>query len=896
MHIGRPMKTEGLRSAAKVGAGSSLPKGTPVTKAQKKNLLSQFIKTGQELLKGIKDMAKQLGKHFGYSSPSPTKASLPKVESSIPQSINPNSDVETPSSGGFFNLNPTDSTVMPSSMGTIKGLSQLDSTSSMESLVSAGSDTADSTSGDLTKSFRNSSGVSVQIGQTLAEHFMKDGNHEGANGNQINEMSKIANEAFAQVLDTSGRGSLAGAIRDSGVVGDAIEGGSFNEELTTHFDNHDALTLSHFGFKGHSVGLNVFKNVNNTFDIVLCNRGAGNQIPGDDGNSCTFFQVTVNDLDKANELLHTLHDLKQTAKDMGPIYQAMKDAGTTKVLTDVTAKNQITGHCGLLNKQAALKQFSERKTGDIKVYKDERKELFKGIKTYIEGSGNQELKDSLHEYEHLQKVSTTLKGLVQINSASDGISPNPQDSGQTIGQMDVNGIASAIKELKHDVNFKAEMGRVKVYIDKMLKNDQVSGSDRSFLNQVRNNIIELNDDKSDIDTAKFKENVTSLKQTYDTLQSATLDTFQDVMSGMTDEQYETCKGLIHDTAKRLFREEGGTFTKEGAWKTDTPTKKTLFKLAGSKNKSELNANFEALNTAIALDQYKEQLSEKLKDASLDTFQGEISGMTDEQFDVSRNLIRDTAKRLFQEAGGTFAENGAWKTSNSIQNELFNISNSKYLSHCKTHLSHISDIKGFQSGLASISDTDYQGLVSHLNAKSISELSMAECRALEDKISSQTATVSHNSNGRLDPDKGDLSTIIDLLAKRDELDTRVKEIRQSNYQSVLKEYNDTNDPHKKLEICERVVSFSSDYPESALSQFQKLLPAKKEAVVYDNYSKAFNKYEGLMNQFNSASGEDQQKVKQQIIALCDSVIAAGEPKYGSHVEQFKNIKSQLTTSK
>jgi len=88
-----------------------------------------------------------------------------------------------------------------------------------------------------------------------------------------------------------------------------------------------------------------------------------------------------------------------------------------------------------------------------------------------------------------------------------------------------------------------------------------------------------------------------------------------------------------------------------------------------------------------------------------------------------------------------------------------------------------------------------------------------------------------------------------------------------------------------------VSFSSDYPKRALEQFQGLLPQAKQNVVY---RKAFDEYGHLIDQFKSSKGEDQQNVRQQIIALCDSVIDAGQSEYGSHVEQFKNIKSQFNT--
>ena len=716
MHIGQPMNTKGLRGAAKIGVGNSLPKGAPVTKAQTKSLLSQFNKF---IPKVLIDMGKQLAKLFGSSSPSPKKEPSIQESNSTPSNVTNNSDQQLNiGQSSFFNFEGADLNPMPSSFDSITGstpLKRTDSTSSMDSNFSDVSDITDSTIGDLKKSFHNSEGELVEIGETLAEHFMKDGNHEGANGTQINEMSKIANTAFATVLKDSGNDSLASAIEDSGDVGDAIENAgqedSFAQKVTDHFEKHEVLTLSHFGYKGHSVGLNVFKNKDQTFDIVLCNRGAGNQIPGDADESGTFFQVTVNNLEEANTLLHTLHDLKQSETDMGPIYQAMKNAAmkvngetTAKVLTDVTAKDQYTGHCGFLNKQAALKQVSKRMTGDIKAYKSERKELFKGIQSYIQDSDNNNLKTSLTEYKNLQKVTQTLKGLAQRKpvGGSEGVISNPQDSGKTIGQMDVDGIASAINALKDDGNFKSEMGRVMDYIDQMLKNDSLSNVDQSFLIDVKNNMINLNNEE--IDQSTFLENVTNLKKSYDQLQNATLDTFKDAVGNMTDEQFNVSKRLIQETAERLFKTEAkGTF-EDGAWITNTPTQKALFALAQSENRSDLNANFETLTTAKALDQYTDQLSQTLETATLDTFQSALDGMTDEQFNVSKRLIQETAERLFKtEAKGTF-EDGAWITNTPTQKALFALAQSENRSNLNANFETLTTAKALDQYTAQLSQT------------------------------------------------------------------------------------------------------------------------------------------------------------------------------------------------
>jgi len=149
--------------------------------------------------------------------------------------------------------------------------------------------------------------------------------------------------------------------------------------------------------------------------------------------------------------------------------------------------------------------------------------------------------------------------------------------------------------------------------------------------------------------------------------------------------------------------------------------------------------------------------------------------------LSQALIQKTAKRLFtsETVGGTFAENGAWQTNTPTQEALFKIRHSKYLSHCKTHLSHISDIKMSQSELASILDTDYQGLVSHLNEKSISELSMAECRALEDKISSQLDTIPRNEKKELAPNTQHNENIRALINGEIALNKQIDNLKEQN---------------------------------------------------------------------------------------------------------------------
>ena len=66
------------------------------------------------------------------------------------------------------------------------------------------------------------------------------------------------------------------------------------------------------------------------------------------------FQVNVPNLDEALTLLNTLRELKQAkgpegssgGAGYGPSVPAMTGAGKPKVLQDVSAADQYTGHCG----------------------------------------------------------------------------------------------------------------------------------------------------------------------------------------------------------------------------------------------------------------------------------------------------------------------------------------------------------------------------------------------------------------------------------------------------------------------------------------------------------------------------------------------------------------------
>ena len=136
MHIGQPMNTKGLRGAAKIGVGNSLPKGAPVTKkTQTKSLLSQFNKF---IPKVLIDMGKQLAKLFGSSSPSPKKEPSIQESNSTPSNVTNNSDQQLNiGQSSFFNFEGADLNPIPSSFDSITGstpLKRTDSTSSMDSI------------------------------------------------------------------------------------------------------------------------------------------------------------------------------------------------------------------------------------------------------------------------------------------------------------------------------------------------------------------------------------------------------------------------------------------------------------------------------------------------------------------------------------------------------------------------------------------------------------------------------------------------------------------------------------------------------------------------------------------------------------------------------------------
>ena len=551
--------------------------------------------------------------------------------------------------------------------------------------VSARQPSSNLTTVDLTKEIMED-GESVPIGIILAKHFMKDGQHnDGAKPLQIKEMSKIANKAFVKALqdspvDSKIKEPLIAAIQASGDVEDQFNTGNIKKDAFTstvreHFTKHHVLTLSDFGCSHHSVGLNVYKNNDNSYDIVLCNRGFGSGPEKEERNwwpqfigtkrplnnvDRRFFQVKLNDQNAAIELLHTLYSLNNKSS-MSPVYKAMEKAGECQVCTDVSSEIHYTGHCGFLNKQAALKQVCQRKLGGVSVYKAQRQNLFSCIKSYIESSSNPDLKTLLEEYEGLQNITKTLKPLVNTNGS------------ESFHDQYVQGIQDAIKALMSHANFASEMKRLNIYIDRMLKNHQLKPFDKAFLNQVRFGIdslkIQGDQNTKNIEKNKFLKNINALNETHDALATESLEKFQ--MQPMAPEQFNVIKPLIQAKAKGLFQALGGRI--EGnAWDTSTPTGKVLYWVAISETLYDLKLNIQMLDTA-------RELESQLKDAAtVDRFKTAVNGMTEDEFDLSQALILKTAKGLFQALGGTFTEDGAWETSTPTGKVLYRVATSETL--------------------------------------------------------------------------------------------------------------------------------------------------------------------------------------------------------------------------
>ena len=105
----------------------------------------------------------------------------------------------------------------------------------------------------------------------MAEHFLKI--TPGATSNEITQMSAISNTVFADSMP----GKIGKAVLASTDVQNSLSTDDFPSTLDTHFKAHDLLTLTNFGCKEHNVGLNVYKEENGKFTVVLCNRGFGSK-------------------------------------------------------------------------------------------------------------------------------------------------------------------------------------------------------------------------------------------------------------------------------------------------------------------------------------------------------------------------------------------------------------------------------------------------------------------------------------------------------------------------------------------------------------------------------------------------------------------------------------------
>ncbi|MGC6367570.1 MAG: hypothetical protein ACON35_06170 [Candidatus Marinamargulisbacteria bacterium] len=673
-----------------------------------------------------------------------------------------------------------------------------------------------------------------KLGHVLTHHFIKDNQH-GSTTPQIIGMSNAANAVFCEMVN------LPPDIKDAVKASDHVEqtlasGEGFSTAFNTHFESHSVLTLSGLGTTSHSIGANVYKK-DDGFHVVLCNRGLGSKKHGH------FFEVVIPD-QEASVAMNTLVELKQL-DDINKVYDAL--AKFEKIKHEDIASSQLVGNCGWANKEAALKELAFKMCGGnqgIKgVYKPFRAAMLAKLETYVDSFEDDELKDAMARYNDFQTHTGGIKAAISAL-------PDPPKDNDFDAVLDE--IMTGILTEPDEAGAEAHLERYSYYVKKVIdENNPPKGINRFILIDIHNSFIDLQEglrEESSNSTEllnAFKDKITQFKS------SAQLATsFRDKLS--VCESFDALKKQIESQDYtgadfQLFRDEiTKIFIKlKDRLKAETHEDIDVYKawvlVANADSPDALTGAITRLNNAqknqaLMMD-FRDQVSKCTDVIAIQEHLNRLD-LQGIEFNFCRSIMLETAKRFFAASGGTFTTEGVWETKTPIQRSLFGLANAKYFSHCDQHLKNIATIRSLQSDLEEIGDDDYDGFFKKLNDQSIEELTILQCRVLLDKMGSQFKTVPHNDAGRLVPDDKDLETIKKLLTKQIKLNERIETCQKANYKQVLDHYNGITDVFEKLELCERVVSFSSDYISQASNQFGDLLPDLRKT---SNYKKALKRY-------------------------------------------------------
>ncbi|MGC6367571.1 MAG: ankyrin repeat domain-containing protein [Candidatus Marinamargulisbacteria bacterium] len=264
--------------------------------------------------------------------------------------------------------------------------------------------------------------VSESVGRGIVAHLLNlkntvkiEGEEVVIEGNQINTASKCLVNAFKNQLDEP----LKEAMDASIAFQESYEYFCHDRPelyhcLQEHFNEYKFLSLNGLGWKRHNVAINIYKEVDDKYRCVLCNRG-GRPDEGNFSSQLTEFMVSQDQLLSLAEILLINGSLKR--ESMESVVSKLSNVAVEDSIRslDNLSQDQIAGNCVVANHELALKQLlcELDKDNGLQKYKEFKRDLTTQMGHYLhslpDSKVNQALKIEHQNWQQRKKLTESLK-------------------------------------------------------------------------------------------------------------------------------------------------------------------------------------------------------------------------------------------------------------------------------------------------------------------------------------------------------------------------------------------------------------------------------------------------------------------------------------------------------
>ena len=527
--------------------------------------------------------------------------------------------------------------------------------------------------------------------RVMAEHFLKI--TPGATSDEITQMSEISNTVFADSMP----GKIGDAVRASTNVQKSLSTDDFPSTLDTHFKAHDLLTLTNFGCKEHNVGLNVYKEENGKFTVVLCNRGFGSE-------EGMFLEKTLDSIETCKQFLNTLKESKEDKTMDNVVNQFRTNDGNLNSIDKDLQQAQVMGNCGWANKAAALKELSNRRAS-VEDYKTFRSKIQDKVESDIKNLGNEKLKMALELRtlikEHTGPIKLELKKLENNGALSDidfnGLSRQLTDEiRKLLPTLLSDKENSSLDHAKPILKRYQQFVKLGLDISKPGPNNKFLVNTYNFLNTLdTKDTKELQSDFNKICNDRIEDSMPKLRTKGGDLREP-LNFINDIKNKKQNFDDETLKRHLKEKVKEfsikhrflnnIEKEDGKT-----SYMWSSPSKRSLeaevlFKLSQSKSQKDATVAFDSYNK---LKDFQKQLNQEGFDyASLNEEDSlfSLTSLYEPENAVGLQLFREHIKTDFENPekyDGKIKDN-VWTTTNENK-WLFNLYTAKNATEAQSAL-------------------------------------------------------------------------------------------------------------------------------------------------------------------------------------------------------------------